>query len=124
MADNATEDRTSPRRRQLTLRTLMLVVLILALALGWWVDHGNLTKKIPAQPPPNLEIMITSLRNANAQEMVNAVRELFPNNAARPLYIAGDPNTNSIMFRGTKEDLEIVEAILLKIENSDKVSGE
>ena len=115
--DIATEVRTLPRKRQLTLRTLMLVVLILALSLGWWVDHGNLKKQIPAQPQPNLEVNIFTIRNGKAQELAGAIRELFPSDAANPLYIASDPNTNSIMVRGTAGDLEVVEAILLKIES-------
>ncbi len=121
--DIATEDRISPRRRQLTLRTLMLVVLILALSLGWWVDRGNLKKQIPAQPQPNLEVKIFTLLNGKAQELAGAIRELFPSDPANPLYVASDPITNSIIVRGTEGDLEVVEAILLKIE-SEKVSDE
>ena len=51
---------------QYRLSTLLLTVLIVALALGWWVDRSRLAKQIPAQPQG---VKIFSVVHADATDL-------------------------------------------------------
>ena len=114
-----TEDDRSSRRPQLSLRTLMLIVLVLAIAIGWWVDHSRLVRRVPEQSQPNLVIKIFSLENGDAQELTKALRELFPPDSTGSMHVACDARTNSIMARGTTADLKLIEAILLRLDAAE-----
>ncbi len=120
LQDNATESPVArPRRYQWTLRTLMMLVLIFGLMVGWWVDHRRLTRRIPTRPQPSLEVRVFSIVNGDSKELAAAIGELFPGDNENPPKITAESRTNSVMVRGTAEDLNVIEAILLKLDQHD-----
>lgn len=65
---------------------------------------------------PSLEVKIFSIANGNVHELAAAIRELFPDDEENPMYLAIDPRTKSVIARGAASDLDVVEAILLKLD--------
>jgi hypothetical protein len=104
------------RRMQVSLRTTMLIILVLALAIGWWVDRTKLVRRIPGQAQSDMQVKIFSIVNGDVQELTSALQELFPTDTTSSVHIACDSRTKSIMARGTAADLGIVEAILLRLD--------
>ena len=44
----ANEKDKAKRWRQTTIRELLLLVAVIAIAVGWWIDHARLTKEVQA----------------------------------------------------------------------------
>lgn len=98
---------------QYRLSTLLLIVLIVALALGWWVDRSRLARQIPAQPQG---IKVFSVVNADATELSNALRDLFSKDESDPVFVAVEPRTKQIIVRGPTGKLTEIEAIVLRLD--------
>jgi type II secretory pathway component GspD/PulD (secretin) len=115
MAAEATKSRegVSTRWYQFRLSTLLLIVLIVALALGWWVDRSRLAAQIPAQPQG---IKTFSVVYADATDLSNALRELLSKDESDPVFVAVDPRAKTIIVRGPTDKLAEVEALVLRLD--------
>lgn len=98
---------------KLTLRDLFAVVTIVALALGWWVDHSRLQKRLLAQ---NYQIKIFPLAYAQADAFAGVVREMYAGDKDNTLDVASDARTNSIIVRGPEVKLAEVEATVIRLD--------
>jgi len=98
---------------QWRLSTLLLIFLIVALALGWWVDHSRLAKQIPAQPKG---IKVFYLHHADPAGLSNALKELFSKDESDPVFVAVDARAKQIIVRGPSDKLLEVEAVALKLD--------
>ncbi|MCX7426072.1 MAG: hypothetical protein NTW96_10690 [Planctomycetia bacterium] len=103
----------STRWYQYRLSTLLLIVLIVALALGWWVDRSRLAAQIPAQPQG---IKIFSVVNVDAMDLSNALRDLFSKDESDPVFVAVEPRAKQIIVRGPTGKLAEVEALVLRLD--------
>jgi hypothetical protein len=109
----ATREEVAVRWYQYRLSTLLMIVLLVALGLGWSVDRSRLAKQIPTQPQG---IKVFSIVRADAVELSNALRELFSKDAAEPVFVAVDTRTKCIIVRGPTGKLAEVEALVLKLD--------
>lgn len=64
---------------------------------------------------PNTEIKVFNLSEGDAHEMVNLIRTLFE---GRPLRVAADGRTNSLIAVGTLDDLVVIEAIVIQLDRT------
>ncbi len=69
--------------------------------------------------PPEVEFKIFSLVNSEASSMLNVISEIAK---TKDVKLAVDSRTNSLLATGPKSDLRVIEAILLKLDQSDGVS--
>ena len=76
--------------------------------------EGEMIRSPPA--PSSLDIKIFSIANGDAQDLASELKDLFPVDAASPIYAACDSRTNSVIVRGTPTELAVVEAVLLKLD--------
>lgn len=92
-----------------------------------------LIRQLDVPPEVQAEVKVFTLQNGDAVGLVDTLRELFGDetaatevggigageNALVPLQLSVDPRTNSIIAAGTTADLEVVEAILFRLDGSD-----
>ncbi len=75
-------------------------------------NRGSLQRK-PIEAPT---IKVFTLRFVDAAEVVGTLEALLPGNELR---ITADVRSNSVLVSGSEEQLKIVEALLLKLDDSD-----
>jgi type II secretory pathway component GspD/PulD (secretin) len=97
---------TKPKRRwfSFSIRDLLLLTVIAALAVGWWLDHRKLTKDNSAQ------FTIFYLRYADAKVVGGTLQKLFAGNS--DMEIAADGKLNAIIAHGPAKQLDAIELIL------------
>jgi type II secretory pathway component GspD/PulD (secretin) len=91
-------------RFRFSIRDLLLITMIVALAIGWWLDHRKLTKDNSAQ------FTIFYLRYADAKVVEGALQKLFAGNS--DIAIVADPKLNAIITQGTARQLDGIELLL------------
>ena len=109
---------TKPKRRwfRFSIRDLLLLTVIVALSVGWWLDHRKLTKDNSAQ------FTIYYLRHADAKVVAGTLQKLFAGNS--DMEIAADPKLNAIIAHGTARQLDDIESILKILDVSPPPSAE
>ncbi len=60
-----------PMRLRFSIRDLLLLTVIVALAIGWWLDHRKLTKENSA------EFAVYYLKYADAKDACGSLQKLF-----------------------------------------------
>jgi len=70
----------------------------------------------PEQAPAPREIKVFSLQHADGVSLVEAVAEILPGVEQKTLRLACDKRTNSVLASGPKEDLAVLEALLLRLD--------
>jgi len=70
----------------------------------------------PEQAPAPRQIKVFSLQHADGVSLVKAVAEILPGVEQKTLRLACDKRTNSILASGPKEDLAVLEALLLRLD--------
>lgn len=78
------------------------------------LDGENPQNRKPRPNQPANEIKVFTLKNANAKETMEVVTKLL----GKPIQLTADPRSNSLIATGAKQELEFVEAILLKLDDS------
>jgi hypothetical protein len=80
------------------------------------------TPKASKDAPPTLpgegEVKMFTLRHVRAAEVGRILKELFPKNTERDLRITAHERTNSLLVRGHRMDLEVIERIITRLELS------
>jgi type II secretory pathway component GspD/PulD (secretin) len=64
------------------------------------------------------ELKIFSLQNADAEALTQTVLPLFVNVEKPPTVIVFDERTNTIIARGPESELQILEAVLLRLDET------
>jgi Bacterial type II/III secretion system short domain len=107
---------TKPKRRwfSFSIRDVMLVTVIVALAIGWWLDHRKLTKVYGAQ------VLGYRLRNSDLNAVVAQLKELFSDNPE--IRIVPDPRNNEIIINAPGVPLAYIKSALLYIDRRDRNS--
>jgi len=95
---------TKPNRRwfRFSIRDLLLITLIAALAIGWWLDHRKLTKANSG------EYAVYYLKYANAKAVSGALQQLF----ASDVSVTSDARLNAILVRGPAKRQNEITALL------------
>ena len=70
-------------------------------------------KGVPAPPVVERDIKVFTLENALAEDAVDTVSEIIPG-----VTLGVDPRTNSVIATGIAEELSILEAILLRLDEA------
>lgn len=107
------EINSSRRRFQLSLTTIMLLVAMAAIAIGWWTDHARLKRQLRDR---NAEIRVFALQNTDAAEVAAVLQKLFPDTKWDPTRIASDNRINGVVVAASRERLDVIEATLLQLD--------
>jgi hypothetical protein len=86
-------------------------VLLLGLAFGWWADRSRLAKQLRIR---DHEVKILSPAKSDAEDLSRVLRETF--RESEELSITSDPRTNTIIARGSPEDVAMIEAMVLRLD--------
>ena len=62
------------------------------------------------------EVRVFSLANGDANELVRVLDKTYAGRRASSMKVAADARTNSIIVSGAAEDLDVVEALLLRLD--------
>jgi Bacterial type II/III secretion system short domain len=76
------------------------------------------SKALAAQPGRSDEFNIFALKKADAAGMARMLKQLLQGPDAKNLSIAVDERTNSVVVRGSREHMEVIEAIIMKLESA------
>lgn len=105
-------------------RTLLVVLSVLLLAGVSRATQPPRTQATAAKAAPpaagKAEVNILQLKNAVAPDMVKLLQQLFPDKDGRSLRLVADPRTNSVIAMGPRDQLDVIEAILQKLDESSK----
>lgn len=74
-------------------------------------------KKAEAPAAEKATIIVMTLKNASAQDVVRVVREVVPVKG-KSLRITHDPRTNSVIVAGDRDTLDTVEAVVTRLEET------
>src|SRR5690242_11732088 len=96
-------------------RILTAVLLVLCLLSVPTARAQDARREAPREQPKN-DVKIFSLRNSDAAEMVQTLRELFPPDAKTTLRIVVHKSTNSVLVRGGAEDVATIEAVIKQLD--------
>ena len=95
-------------RFRFTIRDLLLLTAIVALTIGWWLDHRKLTRE------NSVQLTVYSLAHLDAKSAAaNLERVYFGDTAVR---IAADPQQNRVIVRAPSQRHLEIEAILMKLD--------
>jgi type II secretory pathway component GspD/PulD (secretin) len=103
---------TKPKIRwfKFSIRELLLITAIVALAVGWWLDHHELTKQ-------NLSVLtVYSLSNIDAKVASTTLEKLY--SGSPEVRIAADTQQNTIISSAPPRQQHEIKAILLKLDES------
>lgn len=81
------------------------------------------SKALAAKGPKGDEVNIFALKHADAGSMAKMLKQLLQGPDSRSLSIAVDDRTNSLVVRGGREQLEVIEAIIARLEEKSAKSG-
>lgn len=109
-------ENNEPRRPfQFRLATLILLMVIIALASAWWADHVRLMRQLHSG---HKEIKVFVLQNLNATQVAASLQRLLPDSELASITIAVDRRTNSLIVSGTSAGLDEIEATLTRLDQS------
>lgn len=91
-------------RLRFSIRDLLLLTVIVALAIGWWLDHRKLTKENSA------EFAVFYLKYADAKDACGTLQKLFDGNSG--VSVTYDPRLNAIFARGPAKRQGEIEMLL------------
>lgn len=69
------------------------------------------------------EFKIFALKHAKASEMAKTLQELLQKKDEQTLRIVADPASNSVVVRGNREQLDVVEAIIARLDELSRERG-
>jgi hypothetical protein len=106
--------------------TARVLVPGLALLFGLLSGHaapGQEPRRQPAKPPavehaPRAVIQVFTLRDTDAAEMIQTLKDLFAGDNTRKTRLALHRSTNSLVATGTEEDLDRINAIIARLETA------
>jgi RNA polymerase sigma factor (sigma-70 family) len=75
-------------------------------------------KRKDAGRDPRIETAVLRLRHTKAVEMAKTLQELLQSRDADALRIAADPGSNSVVARGRRDQLELVEVLITRLEDA------
>jgi type II secretory pathway component GspD/PulD (secretin) len=81
------------------------------------------TKSLAGANPKADDVRIFSLKHADAASMAKMLKQLLQGPDAKNLSIAVDERTNSVVVRGGGEHLEVIEAIISRLEEKSAKAG-
>jgi hypothetical protein len=64
------------------------------------------------------EVSVFVLKHTRAAGVAKALTELFPEKDGLTLRITSEPVSNMVLVRGSREELDVVEAVISKLEDS------
>jgi type II secretory pathway component GspD/PulD (secretin) len=102
-------------RLRFSIRDLLLVTTISALAIGWWLDHRKLTKENLA------EFTVYYLKYADAKVVSGSLQQLFARNS--DVSVTFDPRLNAIFVHGPAKRQDEIEMLLKLTDVSPTASG-
>jgi hypothetical protein len=70
-------------------------------------------------PPVKLEFAIYALKRANAAEMAKVLQQFFQGPDGNEMRIVPDRRTNTVLVRGSRQQLEMVEAIVARLDEME-----
>jgi type II secretory pathway component GspD/PulD (secretin) len=108
--------RESPRARrwfQLRLSTLLLLVMIAALSAGWFADRRRLQEEIESL---QRKTAVISLSYLSADDAAGVLKDLA--GTSSEFVLGSDTRSNSIVVRGSAEDIESVKAVLRQLDTN------
>jgi type II secretory pathway component GspD/PulD (secretin) len=73
---------------------------------------------LPRQAAENAPIKFYLLQHADAAEVAKTLQELLDGDETKAVRIAAHPSTNNIVMRGNPEILEVLEAIIKRLEEA------
>lgn len=73
-------------------------------------------KPAPAGPG-RAEVSLFTLKHTKAVDVAKVLKKLFPDKDGLSLRIASDAASNTVVARGSRPDLEVVEAVISKLED-------
>ena len=95
-------------RFRFSIRDLLLLTVIVALAIGWWLDHRKLTRE------NSVQLTVYSLAHLDAKlAAANLERIFFGDTAVR---FVANPQQNSVIVRALSQRHLEIEAILMKLD--------
>jgi hypothetical protein len=74
------------------------------------------TPPVSLQPGGKTVVDVFTLKHAKAAAVAKALHDLFPEKDGLTLRIASEPNSNTLVVRGSREELDMIEAIITKLE--------
>src|SRR5438128_7634094 len=80
---------------------------------------GGATAPAEAAPTSGVQVKVFTVRNGDATSRAEMLRLVLGQGSSgvRPLQIVAEPRTNSIVAVGAAGDLEIIRALLARLEN-------
>jgi Skp family chaperone for outer membrane proteins len=91
---------------------------------------GKLTKEVqslraelkaPAanlRPRARMDVNVFTLKHANAKRVAQALRDLFPQRDGLTIRVACEPSLSILLVRGSQTELEVVEALINRLEDA------
>lgn len=74
------------------------------------------TPPVSLQPGGRTQVNVFTLKHAKAAAVAKALHDLFPEKDGLTLRIASEPSLNTVLVRGSREELDVVEAIISRLE--------
>lgn len=102
-------------RFRFSIRDLLLLTVIAALAIGWWLDHRKLTKE------NEVGFSIYYLRYVDASTVCGSLQKLFAGSS--DITLTSDSRNNAIFVRGPARKQNEVELLLKQFDVSPTSSG-
>lgn len=93
------------RKSSFSLATLLVVLTLCAILLGWLVDHRRLVEQIG--PPPQRTVKVYRFSYASVDMVAKELSELFDS-----ITIRSEPTTNSLIIAAEEVDSAPIEMIL------------
>ena len=90
-----------------SIRDLIFIIIIAALAFGWWFDHENLTRDSTSQ------LSVYSLSEADPAAVLAALQGVYGRNPDVGLSISGD---GKILSRAPSKQQHEIEALVLRLD--------
>jgi Bacterial type II/III secretion system short domain len=76
-----------------------------------------------ARPEGNAEIQVFTLKNAKATEMAKTLQDLLQEKDGPAPRIVGDPSSNSVLIRASREQIEVIAAVITRLEEATQANG-
>jgi Bacterial type II/III secretion system short domain len=74
------------------------------------------TPPVSLQPGGKTVFNVFALKHAKAAAVAKALHDLFPEKDGLTLRIASEPTLNTVVIRGSREESDVVEAIITRLE--------
>jgi hypothetical protein len=81
--------------------------------------RGDLKRLAPA--PPESEYRVYTLKNADGTKLAKTLQELLGD---RDLRVVCDPQTNSLLVRGDRETMAVLEALITRLDDARPTPGD